>query len=98
MERARVWGLTAELKLFEPLNGFALVGDDLCLPDQSDGHAAHGDDAQDQNDADAGLVSGKVKNALKPSHGKGSPSTRCDLCASNHANPSWQRRGVAIAK
>ena len=26
-------GLAAEFELFEPLNGFALVGDDLCLPD-----------------------------------------------------------------
>ena len=89
--------LAAELKLFEPLYSFTLVGNDLRLPHQRDGHAAHGDHAQDQNNPDAGLVSGKVEQALKPSHGKGSPSTRFDSIGNSLENPSRQRRGRAIA-
>jgi len=73
--------LTAKLESFEPLDGFALVGDNLRLPDQSNGHEAHGDDAKDENEANVGLVSRKAQNAAKPSHGKGSPSTRFDLLA-----------------
>ena len=86
-------GLTAELELFEPLDGLALVGDNLSLPDQRDGHAAHGDDTKEENKADAGFLGGKVEHALKPSHGKGSPSTRFSLHDLFLANPSWQRRG-----
>jgi hypothetical protein len=71
----RVSRLAAEFELFEPLNGFALVGDNLRLPDQSNRHEAHGDDAQDENESDVGFGSGKPKNATKPGHGKGSPST-----------------------
>ena len=87
-------GLTAEFELFEPLDGFALVGDDLRLPDQRDGHAAHGDDTKDQNKADAGFLGGKVEHALEPSHGKESPSTRFSLPDLCFMNPSRQRRGA----
>ena len=89
-------GLAAELELFEPLNGFALVGNDLRLPHQRDRHAAHGDDSKEQHDADAGFLCGKVEQALKPSHGKGSPSTQFDFCVRNRANPSRQRRGKRL--
>jgi len=82
--------LTAELELFEPLNGFALVGNDLRLPYQGNGHAAHADNTKDEDEADAGLLSGKAENALKPSHSKESPSTRFDLYAAHRANPSRQ--------
>ena len=75
----RVRPLAAEFELFEPLNGFALVGDDLRLPDESHGHEAHGDDAQYKNKSDVGFGSGKAKNATKPGHGKGSPSTQISL-------------------
>jgi len=90
--------LTAKLKSFEPLDGFALVGDDLRLPYQSNGHEAHGDNAKDENEANVGLVSRKAENAAKPKHGKGSPSTRFDLLAVVRANPSRQRRRMALAK
>src|SRR6202158_3796946 len=90
--------LTAELESFEPLDGFALVGDDLRLPYQSYGHEAHGDNAKDENEANVGLVSRKAENAAKPNHGKGSPSTRFDQLAVVRANPSWQRRRIALAQ
>ena len=71
-------GLAAELELFEPLNSFALVGDNLRLPYQGNGHTAHGNNAKDENEADVGLVSRKAEDAPKPSHSKGSPSTQSD--------------------
>ena len=66
----------AKFQLFQPLNGFALIGDDLRLPDEGNGHEAHGDDAEDEDEADIGLLSGKPKYTPKPGHGGGSPSTR----------------------
>ncbi len=84
-ERAR---LTAELEPFEPLDGLALAGNDLRLPYQGDGHEAQGKNAKSENEVDGGLVSRKAENAPKPSHGKGSPSTRFDLLALVPANPS----------
>src|SRR4029077_8857439 len=93
-ESAEKAELPTELEPFEPLNGFALVGDDLRLPHQSNGHEAHGNHAKDENDADGGLLSGKAKNAPKPSHGKGSPSTQFALPSFVPANPSRQRRGA----
>ena len=69
---------TAELESFEPLDGFALAGNDLRLPDQSNGHAAHGNKAKNEYEADVGLVGGKAQNTAKPSHGRRSPSTRFD--------------------
>jgi hypothetical protein len=80
-ESTRKVGLTAELEAFKPLDGFALVGNNLGLPDQGNGHATHGNDTKNENETDVGLVSGKAENAPKPSHGKGSPSTRLDLLA-----------------
>jgi len=68
--------LAAKLQLFQPLDGFALIGDDLRLPDERDRHEAHSDDAEDEDEADIGLLSGKPKYTPKPSHGRGSPSTR----------------------
>jgi hypothetical protein len=68
-ESSKEWGLTAEFEGFQPLDGFALDGNDLRLPYKSNGHAAHGDNTEDENEADIGLVSGKAKNAPKPSHG-----------------------------
>src|SRR5260370_22439191 len=73
--------LTAKLELLEPLDSFALVSNDLRLPDKSNGQKAHGNNAKDENEADIGFVSGKVENAAKPSHGNESPSTRCGLFA-----------------
>src|SRR5580704_16335326 len=55
--------LTAELELFEPLDSFALVGDNLRLPDKGDGHEAHGDNTNNENQSDVGLLSGKTKDA-----------------------------------
>jgi hypothetical protein len=90
-DRAR---LPAEFEPFEPLDGFALVGNDLRLPDQTNGHKAHGNNAKHENETDLGLLSGDTANAAKPSHSKESPSTRSDLLAVARANPSRQRRGV----
>src|SRR5260370_16278142 len=68
-------GLTAELEAHQPLNGFALVGNDLRLPYQGNGNEAHEHNGKDENDDDVGLVNGEAEDAAKPSHGKGSPST-----------------------
>ena len=68
--------LAAKLQLFQPLDSFALIGDDLRLPDERDRHEAHGYDAEDEDEADIGLLSGKPKYTPEPSHGRGSPSTR----------------------
>jgi len=67
--------LASELKLLQPLDRLALIGNDLRLPDKGDGHEAHGDDAKNENQPNVGLLNGKTKDASKPSHGKGSPST-----------------------
>src|SRR5690348_7846299 len=70
------WGpLAAELEPHKPLNGFALIGNDLCLPYQDNGHEAHKNDGKDENDNNIGLVNRKAEDAAKPSHGKRSPST-----------------------
>ena len=66
----------SHLELLEPLNGFTLVGNDLCLPNESNRHEAHGDHAKDKHQTDVGLLSGKPKPTPKPGHGKGSPSTQ----------------------
>ena len=50
--------LAAKFQLFEPLDGFALAGNDLRLPDERNGHEAHGDDAENQDEADIGLLNG----------------------------------------
>src|SRR5713101_1133954 len=83
--------LAAKLDLFQPLNGFALVGDNLRLPDERNGHEAHGDDAEDEDETDVGLLSGEPKCMPKPSHGRGSPSTPDH--PRNKANPVRQARG-----
>jgi hypothetical protein len=64
----KVVPLAPELELFEPLDSFPLVRDDLGLPDEGDGHETHGENAENQYEADIGLVSGNVKNAPKPCH------------------------------
>jgi hypothetical protein len=70
LKRANSEGrLAPELELFEPLKGFALVGDDLGLPDERDRHEAHGDDAKNKNESDVGLRSREAKNPSKPCHG-----------------------------
>ena len=75
--------LTSELHLLQPLDRFALIGDNLRLPDERDGHEAHGNDTQNEDEADVGLLSGKPEYALKPCHGKGSPSTRSARSSKN---------------
>jgi hypothetical protein len=65
------WGrLAAELEPHKPLNGFALIGNDLCLPYQGNGHEAHKKNGKDENDNNIGLVNRKAEDAAKPSHGK----------------------------
>jgi hypothetical protein len=103
-DRTQVWTLgkvggnssqlATELELLEPVNRFALIGDDLRLPDEGDGHDAHGKDAKDQNEADMGFLNGKPESAAKPHHGKGSPSTRMPQLAHRCTNSGWQGRGT----
>src|SRR5207245_11000292 len=65
----------AELVPTQPLNGCALIGNDLCLPYQSNRHEAHKKNGKDENDNNIGLVNRKAEDAAKPSHDKGPPST-----------------------
>ena len=60
----------AESDVFEPANGVALIGNDLCLPYQGDRHGAH-----DQGDPDVRLVNLTPQDAAQPFHGSGSTST-----------------------
>lgn len=62
-------GLAAELHALEPLDSFALAGDNLCLPDQGDGHQAHGNNAKHQDEDDFRLMDGKGEGTPKPRHG-----------------------------
>jgi hypothetical protein len=89
--------LTAELEPFEPANDFALIVNDLRLPYQGNGHEAHGNNAKDESEANDGLIGRKAENAAQPSHGNESPGTRFDSPNLVRTNPSWQRRGVALA-
>jgi len=63
------------LQLLEPPDRIALVGDDLRLPYQGNGHGAHDYEAKDQSDADVRLANLTPKNAANPFHGWSSPST-----------------------
>jgi hypothetical protein len=89
---AGVRRLAAEFELLEPLDGFALVRDDLGLPNEGDGHEAHGDDTKDKNKADVGLGSGKAKSAMEPEHGMGTPSTWFAPSNASDAIPIRQSR------
>ena len=51
--------------------GFALIGNDLGLPYQGNGHEAHKKNGKDENDDNVRLVNRKAEDAAKPSHGKG---------------------------
>src|SRR6266851_566813 len=85
--------LAAELEALKPLDGFALIGNDLGLPDQGDGHEAQGNNTKDENEANVGLVSRKPESAAKPSHSKESPSTWVHRLAVVRENPRRQHRG-----
>jgi len=58
----------AELQRLEPLDGSALVGDDLRLPDDGDGHEAHQENADSEGEVGVGLASREAKGANEPSH------------------------------
>ena len=73
--------------MFKPLDRLALIGNDLSLPEKRDGHEAHGDNAKNENEANAGLVSREAENAPKPIYGKESPSTRVHRLVDVRANP-----------
>jgi hypothetical protein len=47
-ERGNDWRSASELRL-EHIDYRMLLGDDLGLPNQRDGHQAHGEDAQSEN-------------------------------------------------
>lgn len=61
--------LSAELHALEPLDSFALAGNDLRLPDQGDGQQAHGNNAKHKNEDDFRLMDGKGEGTPKPRHG-----------------------------
>jgi hypothetical protein len=59
-----------ELDLFEPADGVALVGNDLCLPDKGDRHGSHDQEAEDKSDPDVRLANLTPKDAANPWHGR----------------------------
>src|SRR5690348_11509733 len=67
--------LAAEFDLFEPANRLALVGNNLRLPDERDGHDAHDQEAEDKSGPDIRLANLNSKIAANPFHGWSSPST-----------------------
>src|SRR5215469_14871749 len=66
---------TSGLELFKPTDRIPLVGNDLRLPDQGNGHSAHDYEAKNQGEADMRLANLTPKDAANPFHGWGSPST-----------------------
>src|SRR5882724_2877556 len=64
-------------ELEKPLNDRALLGDDLCLPDQRHGHEAQHHCAYREHDSHIVLAGWNSKPVDQPSHGPGSPDTRC---------------------
>jgi len=53
---------------FEHADNRFLVGDDLRLPHQDDGHDAHSEDAEAEDDAGLRLCSGHVQHTANPFH------------------------------
>ena len=60
-------GLAAELRL-QHVNDGVLLGDDLSLPGQSDGHEAHGKNAERERQAHLCFRSGYTEYATHPGH------------------------------
>jgi hypothetical protein len=59
----------AELDLFEPADGIALVGNDLGLPDDGNRHDAHEEKADDESKPQMQLANLNPTNAANPFHG-----------------------------
>jgi len=53
---------------FEHANDGVLLGDDLGLPYQGDGHNAHGENAERENQAHLGFRGGDMEDATHPGH------------------------------
>lgn len=66
----------SQFQMLQPLYSFALIGNDLRLPDQRNRHCAHGDQAENEDKANMRIASRNAKSAANPIHGKRSPSTR----------------------
>src|SRR5215470_1314292 len=62
--------LSAKLRCFEPSDHFALIRDDLSLPDQDDAHDAHCDDARTDHETSLCFACRLIKIAPKPRHSK----------------------------
>jgi len=76
----RIWpGSAAELDGFQEPNDVALIGDDLRLPDDGDGHQAHEQHAKRQRQIGVRLGCGKAKGTNDPGH-LISPSTYSAAC------------------
>ena len=64
-------GSSPDFGAFKPLDGFALIGDNLRLPDQTDRHYAHHDQAENDHEALLRFRRGDVQGANDPRHGLG---------------------------
>jgi|SRR5208282_2696555 len=60
---------SAAVTRLEHVNDRVLPGDDLGLVHQSDGHDAHGENAERENQAHLGFRSRDMKDAAHPRHG-----------------------------
>ena len=69
--RKEYGGESAAKTGFEHANYRVLLGDDLGLPNQDDGHDAHGKNAKRENNAGLRFCGRNAKYAANPIHGKG---------------------------
>src|SRR5439155_24421462 len=87
------WGrLAAELEPHKPLNCFALIGNDLGLPYQGNGHETHKKNGKDENDDNVRRVNKEAEDAAKPSQGKGLLEVLINLHIFGSAKLSQQLR------
>jgi len=64
-----VWtGSTAELQGLEPFDSFTLVGDDLCLPKQTERHEAQEKNADSESEVGVSFTRREAKGANQPRH------------------------------
>ena len=62
--------LPSKLRCFEPSDHFALIRDDLSLPEKDDAHDAHSDDARSDHEASLCFACRLIKMAPKPRHSR----------------------------
>jgi len=67
--RSRTTARSAPETRFEHADDGVLLGDNLGLPDEGDGHDAHGENAESEDKTHLGFRRADIKNATHPGHG-----------------------------